>query len=53
MLEKFMQVTSSMVSAGGPAGVFIAALLEEIVFFIPSQVVPMAAGFFYFPLKLN
>lgn len=46
MLEKFIQVTQSIVSAGGPAGVFAAALLEEIVFFIPSPIVPMAAGFF-------
>ena len=49
MLEKFIQVTQSIVSAGGPTGVFIAALLEEIVFFIPSPVVPMAAGFFLLP----
>ena len=46
MLEKLVQVTQSIVSAGGPAGVFAAALLEEIVFFIPSPIVPMAAGFF-------
>ena len=46
MLEKLIQITQSIVSAGGPAGVFVAALLEEIVFFIPSPIVPMAAGFF-------
>ena len=46
MLEKLIQVTQSIVSAGGPAGVFAAALFEEIVFFIPSPIVPMAAGFF-------
>jgi len=46
MLEKLIQVTQSIVSAGGVAGVFTAAILEEIVFFIPSPIVPMAAGFF-------
>ncbi|MBU4350719.1 VTT domain-containing protein [Candidatus Parcubacteria bacterium] len=46
MLEKLIQVTQSIVSAGGPAGVFMAAILEEIIFFIPSPIVPMAAGFF-------
>ncbi len=46
MLEKLIQVTQSIVSAGGPMGVFAAAILEEIVFFIPSPIVPMAAGFF-------
>ncbi|MSU45237.1 MAG: hypothetical protein EXS47_01235 [Candidatus Zambryskibacteria bacterium] len=46
MLEKLIQVTQSIVSAGGPVGVFVATLLEEVVFFIPSPIVPMAAGFF-------
>lgn len=46
MLEKLIQFTQSIVSAGGPVGVFVVALLEEIVFFIPSPIVPMAAGFF-------
>lgn len=46
MLEKFIQVTHLIVSTGGSAGVFIAALFEEVVFFIPSSIVPMAAGFF-------
>ncbi len=46
MLEKLIQVTQSIISGGGPAGVFAAAPLEEIVFFIPSPIVPMAAGFF-------
>jgi hypothetical protein len=46
MLEKLIQITQSIVSAGGPAGVFAAAILEEILFLIPSPIVPMAAGFF-------
>lgn len=46
MLERLIQITQSIISAGGPVGVFIASILEEIIFFIPSPVVPMAAGFF-------
>ena len=46
MIEKLILYTQSIVSAGGPAGVFAAALLEEIIFFIPSPIVPLAAGFF-------
>jgi len=49
MLEKLIQITQSIVFAGGPPGVFGAAFLEEIVFFIPSPIVPMAAGFFLIP----
>ncbi len=46
MLEKLIQVTQSVIFVGGPIGVFAASILEEIIFFIPSPVVPMAAGFF-------
>jgi len=46
MLEKLIQVTQLIVSVGGPIGVFVASILEEIIFFIPSPVVPMVAGFF-------
>ncbi len=46
MLEKLIQFTQSIVSAGGPVSVLMAAIFEEIVFFIPSPIVPMAAGFF-------
>lgn len=46
MLGELILYTQSIVSRSGPLGVFLAALLEEIVFFIPSPVVPMAAGFF-------
>lgn len=46
MLEKLIQITQSIVFVGGPVGVFVASLFEEIIFFIPSPVVPLAAGFF-------
>lgn len=53
MLEQLIQLTQSIVSAGGALGVFLAALLEEIIFFIPSPIVPMAAGFFLLPAKAS
>lgn len=46
MLEKFIQIMQSIVSTSGSTGVFVAAIIEEIIFFIPSPIVPMAAGFF-------
>ncbi len=46
MLEKLIHITQSVVFTGGPAGVFAAAVFEEVVFFIPSPIVPTAAGFF-------
>lgn len=46
MLEKLIQMTQSIISVGGPVGVFMASILEEIIFFIPSPIIPMAAGFF-------
>ncbi len=53
MIEKLIQITQTIVSAGGPAGVFAAAIFEEIVFFIPSPIVPMAAGFFLLSPQLE
>ncbi|MBI2120207.1 MAG: VTT domain-containing protein [Parcubacteria group bacterium] len=49
MFDKLIQITQSIVSTGGPFGVFAAAILEEVIFFIPSPLVPMAAGFFLLP----
>lgn len=46
MLEQLIQTVQSIVSAGGPLGVFAVAILEEIIFFIPSVILPVAAGFF-------
>ena len=46
MLEKFIQITQSIIFAGGAVGVFTASIFEEIIFFIPSPIIPMAAGFF-------
>lgn len=51
MLERLIQVTQSIVSNGGSTGVFVATLLEEVVFFIPSPIVPMAAGFFLLSIQ--
>jgi membrane protein DedA with SNARE-associated domain len=53
MLEQLIQFTQSIVSAGGAFGVFLAAVLEEVVFFIPSPIVPMTAGFFLLPVNAN
>ncbi len=52
MLEKFISITYDIISTGGPVGVFVAAILEEIVFFIPSALIPMGAGFFLLPSEL-
>lgn len=46
MLDQLVQFTQSIVSTGGSFGVFMAAVLEEVIFFIPSPIVPMAGGFF-------
>jgi membrane protein DedA with SNARE-associated domain len=46
MLSELITYIQEIVFRFGPWGVFLASFLEEVIFFVPSPVVPMTAGFF-------
>lgn len=52
MIEAIISYIQSLISQYGALGVFIAALIEQIIAPIPSQLVPLTAGFFLLPANI-
>jgi membrane protein DedA with SNARE-associated domain len=49
MINAFINYIQSIVVGYGTLGIFVAALIEQIIVFIPSSFVPITAGFFILP----